>query len=329
MQLGSQSLNRRALILTGGTVNPFYDALGKRFAEVFKVLGWSVSLQTASNYQPAEYDLVLFSNITDVIVAFAKLHNIPSADLYPAAQYVKQVAGRANKTGVLLVEPANSLWFLYASYWCHETNVTALYDIGFHSQQRAVPQASGKLAYHFLINGLRLSERAELEKREFDHQSRPIPWTFIGKLKQWRSVLAYRLATEYTPQGFLYLSEQERLTEDEQYLENAKLQRLLEASRYYIWTPQGDYFYAESERFRNAALAGCVPIKVQEYNQARPPNLPFSYLIMEIDEAMDTLHNSDCAALWRRFATDYLELPSLEMEVARVILQEQCEEQTV
>jgi hypothetical protein len=329
MQLGSQSPDRRALILTAGTVNHLYDTIGKRFAEVFQALGWSVNLQTVPDYQPAEYDLVLFSNITDIVVAFAKLHNIPSADLYPAAQYVRQVARRANKTGVLLMEPANSLWFSYASYWCHETDVIALYDIGFHSQQHSVPQVSGKLTYHFLVNGLRLPERAALEKRGFDHQSRPIPWTFIGKLKQWRSVLAYRLATEYTSQGFLYLSEQERLTEDEQYLENEKLQRILEASRYYIWTPQGDYFYAESERFRNAALAGCIPIKVQEYNQVLPLNLPFSYLIMEIDKALDTLHNSDCTALWQRFATDYLALPSLETEVARVILQEQREEQTV
>lgn len=321
--LASNNPSKRLLILVSGITNYFYDAVGKRFVKPFQDLGWLVTFQTVPNYQPAEYDLTLLVNISDIIGAYAKFHNLHPTSFSHAVEFVRQVARRTAKVGVLLMEPAHSYWFSYACRWCCEAGVKTLYDVGFHDQRQAASEALSGLEYHFLKSGLNQAERDTLKKWMFNGRNRPIPWSFIGVHSEARAIFARQLVKEYAPNGFLYLPEMTHVTRNGKHLDGVRLQRVLEASRFYIWVSQDAYLYVESERFRNAAMSGCVPVKVQMHRHVLPQDLPFTYLMLSAEEFADVLHRTDWFELRKRFIADYLKLPSLESEIARVILSQE------
>lgn len=320
----SSAAVKRVLILISGITNYFYDVVGERLSETFRILGWQSVLQSVPNYQPADYDLVIFTNINDIIGSYAKLHNLDwdKTQFTPAAEFVKAVKSRAKHAVVILMEPVHSRWFSYACYWCHRTGVLELYDLGFHDQRKDIPLELNGINYYFMLSGLNTLERKVARAWQYSHVPRPLPWTFIGLVNRERLSFVQELATRYMPNGFVYMPKLDHVSRDGQHIDDKRLQTILEATRYYVWVSQEqEHFYMESERFRNAALAGCVPIKVQQAQQLiLPDEMPFTRFVLPWQSFEKTLQTADYETLRQAFLEEYLSLPTLESEISRVML---------
>ncbi|MCE7948942.1 MAG: hypothetical protein DYG88_16085 [Chloroflexi bacterium CFX4] len=308
---------RRVLIVVAGSINYYYDTIGYRLAEAFHNLGSVVDVCTLKTYQPAEYDLTLYVNLYEVAVAYCK----GQPDLVEAIRLIKAMKARTTQIGVVLLECVQTNWFAETYRLCEQTGIQALYDLGFHSQYPYM-QPAMREGYHFFFNGLTQSERRKVLRWRNTHQERPIPWAFIGHLEKRRMLFAHRLIKRCGANGILYLPHLTHITEEGPHINGEQLQKILERTRYYIWVSHHDYFYVESERFRNALMAGSVPIKVQDHEPTdESARLPFTYLMLNETDFDEQLRAFDYADVRDRFIRDYLTLPSLEAGVARTILQ--------
>lgn len=308
---------RRVLIVVAGRINYYYDAIGYRLAEAFHNLGSVVDVCTLKTYQPAEYDLTLYVNLYEVAVAYCK----GQPNLVEAVRLIKAMKARTTQIGVVLLECVQTNWFAETYRLCEQTGIRALYDLGFHSQYLDM-QPAMREGYHFFFNGLTRNERRKVLRWQNSQQERPIPWAFIGHLEKRRMLFAHRLIKRCGANGILYLPQLTHITEEGPHINGEQLQKILERTRYYIWVSHHDYFYVESERFRNALMAGSVPIKVQDHEPTDElARLPFTYLMLNETDFDEQLRAFAYADVRDRFIRDYLTLPSLEAGVARTILQ--------
>lgn len=308
----------KALIVIAGSVNYFYDVVGYRVAEALYTLGFEVKIGTPFSLEPENCDWVFFIDLYDVTSIYEELFNI-NGESEAGLRRIRQYRRRAKQAVVVLMECGKVRWFGYNVDLLQKARLDLLIDIGFHTQLSDVP-AFLHSDYRFVLSGLTKSEREAAYQTGSLRSERPIPWAFIGHLQPRRAKFAQDLVTNLEKDGFVYLPHSLRVVEGGPHIGRQQLQTILERTRYYIWCSHHDYFYAESERFRNALLAGAVPIKVMDtlVPVFKQP-LPFKYLMPDEADYVELLKSVSFESLRQRFFEDYCNLPSLEETLASAI----------
>jgi hypothetical protein len=319
----------RILVVVPGGVNYFYDAIGKRFADAFRNIGCFVDVRTLGDYQASEYDFTLYVNLYEVGLMYIagypespdRVRSVAEAnpDMSRALQQIQVVQRNTRRSGALLLDCVHTEWFARNYQLCQAAGIETLYDLGFHSQAHALSGRTG-VSYQFLFNALTERERQQALRVQHSAQERPIPWAFVGHFNLRRLEFANALIKRLGSEGVFYLPELEPISADGPHFSATQLRRLLEKTRYYIWISHHEYFYIESERFRDALLAGCVPIKVQNQAMFNVSDVPFNYLILSASDFDDHLQTIDYHKLRQRFMRDYLAKPSLEAVIAQEVL---------
>jgi hypothetical protein len=288
-----------------------------------------VAVQTLGSYQAAEYDFTLYVNLFEIGLMYvigylespevSRLAGQANPNLSRALQQIQLVQRHSRRSGVLSLDCVHTEWFARNYRLCQAIGIETLYDLGFHSQAHALKGNAGT-KYQFLFNALTECERQQVLRIQHSRQERPIPWAFIGHLNPRRLAFAHMLIKRLGSEGVFYLPDLEPISVDSPHFNATQLRRLLEKTRYYIWISHHDYFYVESERFRDALLAGCVPIKVQSQAAFNISSVPFNYLILNASDFDEHLQTIDYHKLQQRFVRDYLAKPSLEAVIAQEVL---------
>jgi hypothetical protein len=154
-------------------------------------------------------------------------------------------------------------------------------------------------------------ERDTLAAIQPGSAERPIPWVFVGRRSKRRLRLLQQIRAALPPNGFVYMPRPGLIAENGLHLDGAQYQAVLRRARLQIWTSHHDAFYLESERFRNSALAGCLPIKVVSQDTSPPASVPFRGLLVLDSGLSEALSGLDYEHAWRCFAEEYAALPSL------------------
>lgn len=328
----------RILIIVPGGLNYFYDEIGTRLAAALRNLGCHVDVRLLKTYQAAEYDLTLYVNLYEIVFMHAAdypdalqvehvtaLGHDPSFGRWDRAlRVIADIQSRTRHSGNVVLDCVKTPWFGRNYTVCQLTGIHTLYDLGLQDQANSVTDYSN-VTYRFVFNGLTEQERQRVLMHQRDQRSRLIPWAFIGQSSKQRLQFAQELVQRLGPDGVFYLPIRRPIASGGPQFNAAQLQRLLENTRYYVWISHHPYFYVESERFRNAAMAGCVPVKVLSRDSLPDiRNLPFRYLMLDETDFDEQLLMLDYNQLRQRFLKDYLAAPSLEQTLAGTMLGEIC-----
>ncbi len=303
----------RALFVIAGSINYYYDVIAYRMADAVRNLGGVAAvatLQQAIEQPPDPLDWVLYVNPNEVGHGFG--------DLGRAVEWMARLNKRAKNAAAVLLECVKTSWFNANIQTCRAAGLKTMIDLGFHDQRAAMRADHAALIdYHFMFNGLNALERQKAQSYLTATHPRPIPWTFIGHMEKRRVQFVERLLNGLQKDGFVYLPTLTTVTEDGPHINGAQLQAILERTRYYIWVSHHDYFYVESERFRNAILAGAVPVKVQNHTSQDEADTPFTYLMIDEDGFEATMAEWDFAAMQCRYIQDFCGQPTLEGQIAQ------------
>jgi hypothetical protein len=300
----------RVLVLISGSVNFYYDDIGKRIAEALRTLGYSVDVATLAQYRDNDYDWCFIGPILEVCV--------PLGNVDEAMRIVQRIISRVNHSAMFLLECVRTKWFVKSWDLFRQANVQWFFDLGFHSQYDDIPAniKGVRETYHFAWNGLTDRERI-IAQNWLEHPGvRPIPWASIGHSEPVRIQFVKTLMDSLDPHGFVYMPLLTHITENGPHMNGQHMQKTLERTRYFIWRTHHEYFYMESERFRNALLAGAVPVKVMDHSLLAGRNVPFTNLLLDQDTFAETLHRMDFESTRERFIQDFIALPPLETEIA-------------
>jgi hypothetical protein len=304
---------QRILILIPGSVNYFYDLAGRRIAEALSNLGFTVEVATLRSFATQDYAWCFLINIAELIVGYG--------DHAAAMERLAQVRACSRHTAMVLLDCAETHWFTNACALALEARIDLLIDLGFHDQSAHVPTEVGPI-YRFLFNGLTASEQERVRAMAATAHDRVIPWVFVAHLTVDRANLVQRFLEEVDPGGVVYMPYLAPVTEDGPHMNERQLMTLLEHSRLQVWCTHHQHFYMESERFRQSALAGSVPIKVLSQPLDTDQPLPFPYLLIESSSLTEQLAALDFAATRQRFATEFCAALSLEDSLAELIFRQ-------
>lgn len=292
-----------------------------------------MDVRLLKTYQPAEYDLALYVNLYEI--AFVHAAGYPNAaqteyllqrdyqpNLTEALQTIAAIRQHTKHSGMVLLDAVQTEWFAQNYRLCQAADIHTLYDLGLHSQAHLLRDHS--ITYRFIPNTLTERERQKALAYQADQRERTIPWAFIGHITPQRLHFAQKLIQRLGTQGVFYLPTLRPILPDGPHFNQAQLRRLLQNTRYYIWIAHHSYFYVESERFRDAVLAGCVPIKVQRRDSSvEAVDVPFRYLMLDESDFEEHLQVLDYERLRQRFLKDYLAMPPFETLLAEEILKQQ------
>ena len=193
--------------------------------------------------------------------------------------------------------------------------------MGYHSQQADL-SLQDQACYRFVFNGLTQSERTKIEKVSYEPQNQNIQWSFIGHSTQERMNLITRLSDAFSKSGFVYMTNKPQpIREGGPHIDHQQFQIIQQHCHYVIWCSHHPYLYLESERFREAALAGTLPVKVINDSVQEYQTIPFSYLLVSQSslEKQLGLLNHDYERYWTQFRKDLLGFPALENEFGNLI----------
>lgn len=308
--LSSPRYEGSVLVLISGSVSYYYDNIGKRLAQALRELGYSVDVATLGQYRDKDYDWCFIGPIMEVCV--------PLGSIEGAIRLVERVMSRVNHSAMWLLECVRTQWFVNSWDLFREANVHWFFDLGFHSQYDDIPAnlKGVREAYHFAWNGLTNRERA-IAARWLEHPgARPIPWAFVGHSTPARVQFVKMLMDRLDPHGFVYLPILTPISEDSPHMNEQQLQNALERTRYVLWRTHHDHFYMESVRFRDALLAGAVPIKVVDRALLATREVPFTNLMLDEGTFAEDVGVMDFESTRERFIREYMALPSMESAVA-------------
>src|SRR5689334_20124122 len=119
--------SQKALVVTAGSVNYFYDVIGYRLAEVFRNIGFSVDICMLEKIQPQPYDWSFLVNLSEIVTG--------SGDAARALSLVNAIKTCSVHTGVVLLEHAGTTWFTENVKLCRRTGIDVLVDLGFCPQR--------------------------------------------------------------------------------------------------------------------------------------------------------------------------------------------------
>jgi hypothetical protein len=303
------------LVIIPESVNYFYELPGHRLRDALHNLGYSVSLQRLDNFAVRDYEWCFFVNVAEIIQGFLRTQR---GTLEDALARFSSIHTHATHRALLLMECVATAWYQDNMRWCDGLQIQHRIDMGYHRQ--AVPPTKG---YHFLFNGLTTNEQRHVHHLMINPAERLIPWVFIGTNTPARMQVAKQLVECVDSCGVLYLRNPQGQAVGwhgphinyEQYL------RIHQRARLSVWCSHHDYFYVESERFRMAALAGAVPVKIVAQTMPDDRSIPFRFLMPTLSDFEDVLNELDYEQAWHHFRDACLRLPVLE-EALKDVMQE-------
>ncbi len=307
-----------ALVLIPGGMNYFYDQTGRRLAESLTSLGLTVDVCSLGELPEthARYDWVFVVNIAEVLLAYAvtdpaarRAGRITLDEQERALVRLARVRAGSQAIGAVQLDAAGTYWFDHACNLCVAAGIPTFFDLGFHDQSETLLPYQRPL-YHFLFNGLTESERVRLDSLP-EEDTRPVPWIFVGHHTPDRTDLVRRLIGELNPRGFVYMPILAPFTDGGPHLDEAQFATVLSRAQYQIWRSHHAHFYLESERFRQSALAGGVPVKLM--TAPLPPGpLPFRDFLLDAESFAAELRSWDFAVMRRRVVDEFRALPPLD-----------------
>jgi hypothetical protein len=303
----------RAVVVIAGNANYFYNTFGERIAEALRNLGASVDIATLHTFEPQDYDCCCLVGLGEIVAG----HN----DRQVALRRLAEIQACSKLTTVWNFDSMATCWFANTQNLLRQVKFDVLVDTNIHDQHWLVPNEL-RAKHLFVFYGLTRQEREQLHSDRqnglYENEQRSIPWVMVGHATESRIALAERLVKEVHPSGFLYLPYLSPVTENGPHLNQRQYQTVLRHCRFHVWCCHHETFYVEGERFRAAALHGCVPIKVSR--QPPPPGLivPFPFLILPEADFTSRLRSMDFSEARRRFLDEFDRLPSLESELVRL-----------
>jgi hypothetical protein len=312
-----KAASRRALILIPGTVNYFYNQSGHRIAEALGELGFGVDITTLGALEPADYDLCVLSNISEILHAHG--------DEWDGLSRIAAVGGRCRAMVSLGIDCVSTAWYQRIRDFSARVGASLILDLGLFDQGPFL-RPEHRTNYRFVFSGLTPSEGRALELLGEDDTERTIPWAFVGALTPDRIAMVDHLVQVVDPGGFVYMPWPAPYPEEgSPHLNQQQFERVLGRTRYQIWCSGHSYFYMEPERFRTSLLTGGVPIKIVESQSQVPASVPLDYLMIELAELDGRLTAGVFPRLRRRFRDDWRRFPTLVEELARVFRAEGIE----
>lgn len=301
----------RALVVVPDDVNYFYAQTGRRLGEALRAVGVAADVRTLKAVpRHQSFDLCVMVNLYELAYGYG--------DEAAGYERLEQLAADSGRSIAVAMDCAQTQWFAQACDLCEKVGVGTLLDLGLHDQSAIAPPRARRL-YQFAFNGLNTAERDAVRRWAGRNEGRPLPWVFVGHVSAERAQLVRRLVSEVDPAGFVYMPHLAPYREKGPHLNESQLQSLLERARFHVWCSHHPHFYMESERFRNAALAGCLPLKVVRNAPDEPAPLPFAHLVVREEEMVARLRSADFRREWARFADAFLALPSLEQVIADLV----------
>jgi glycosyltransferase involved in cell wall biosynthesis len=300
-----------ARVVVPGSVNYFYDRAGERVAEALRGVGVAAEVTTLSRAadEATTADWCFLVNPYEIAAGHG--------DQAGAIELMRGLASRGGRCVAAALECVQTPWFSHSVRLCRDVGLETILDLGFHSQLDELPDDVAAM-YRFCFNGLTFSERRAVPVAPAA-SDRPIPWVLVGHQSAERAELAYRLAREGPPDGFVYLPRLSPVTESGPHLNGRQFRRVLSRAKVQLWCSHHPHFYMESERFRDSLLTGSIPLKVVD----RPPDpsrvFPFEQLVAAHDETPARVREIDYAAAWAGFRDEFLALPSLEEGLAAFV----------
>lgn len=308
----------RALVLIPGGVNYFYDQTGYRLAESLAALGFTVDVSSLGELPEVHprYDWTLVVNIAEVLLAFSVTNTaarlagqITPEEQSRALARLARVHDESRAIAAVQLDSAGTHWFDHAHNLCALAKIPTVFDLGFHDQS-AVLLPQQRARYQFVFNGLTDSERMQLDTLPND-DARPVPWVFVGHLTPDRTDLVRTLVREFDPRGFVYMPMLAPFTQGGPHLDEAQFGAVLSRAQYQVWRSHHAHFYLESERFRQSALAGGVPVKLMTAPLPSGP-IPFRDFLVDAETFASQLREWDFMTMRRRVAEEFRMLPSLD-----------------
>jgi hypothetical protein len=307
---------QRALVLISGSVNYYYDNIGKRVADGLRNIGFQVDVCTLRQASDAaRYDWVFVNPVVEVAY--------PYGNMEEALRRIEQFVTRAPYSANILLECVQTHWFVKSWEPYKQTKIQTLFDLGLHDQRNEIPNTPPGMrdGYRFAYNGLTLQER-QLAQSWLDRRvERPIPWVFVGHSEPVRIQFVQRLMNQLDKGGFVYMPQLTHITEDGPHMNASQMQETLDHAKYFIWRTHHDYFYMESERFRNALFSGCVPLKVMKTELIGGRNVPFRHLMIDEADMITPVRdfNFRYEEVRQAFIEEFLALPSMEDELRALV----------
>lgn len=268
------SRSRRAVVVTPGGLNYFYDLVGRRMAETLGSLGWDVDVRTARDLDDGSGDLAILCNVSEIVVAGGG-----EAAGLSRLRALRRRVGRMVSLGIDCVATP---WYARLAHLSSLVGSDLLVDLGLVPQPAPPDQQP---SYRFVFSGLTPSESATLSRLGDDAGDRPIPWAFVGHLTESRASLVDDLIRHVHPGGFVYMPGLAPYVEEgSPHLNQRQFEHVLSRSVYQVWCSHHEHFYLEPERFRTSLLTGGAPLKVVRPGAAIPPGAPFTEFLIPWDE---------------------------------------------
>jgi hypothetical protein len=294
---------RRIVVFQVRDVNWFYQDCAERLAKALTLSGARVVLASASEPPAGVFDVGLVVGLGETAHACGEENLIAN---------LQEFGGRCAVVAAVTLESPQTHWFGREIQLFQRLGLERLVEMNVYSKKDSIADPS--VYYSFLPYGLLPDERAAARRHLENPGQRRIPWVTIGFTTVERTQLAASLVREVDPRGFIYLSTLSPVRDDGHHLGPRQIARILEQSAFYVWRSHHPHFYLEGERYRQAAIHGCVPIKVVD---ALPDerHLPFPYSIVPLDQIAALADPQYAAELRERFLSEYLSWPGLEKSV--------------
>ncbi|MCA9882075.1 MAG: class I SAM-dependent methyltransferase [Anaerolineae bacterium] len=313
---------QRILIIIPYAVNYFYRLLGTRITEALRNNGHTVELSHLHVDHPqGAYDWVFHINPYEIVQGYSTFHGHGTAA--DAERRIKVLNERVGQSAMVLIESAGTDWFAVSYDLFSRLKMDVMLDLGLHTQAHFIPKALIP-KYRFVFNGLTTSEKQKLSQRLADTPDiRLIDWAFVGMGTSERLNLIERLRTGFSSNGFVYSMSNTRveaLTPESSHIQHREFQIIQEMSKYIIWCAHHSHFYMEPQRFREAALAGALPVKVLlNKNGMQGIEFPFASLLVSNDNAVYAISEMDYKSQLSQFQHEFLSLPLLEETIQEAL----------
>ena len=309
MFLSESMIHPRVLIVVPGSINYFYNQLGRRVAETLRSFGSTVEVVTLAAVPDGDYDLCLVSNIYEAAVAYG--NEDEAVELFEA---LREKVGRLF---VLGMESTGTSWFGHNVEIARKVGAERILDFGIWDQT-ADTRGDYQDIYRFVFNGLTPSEERLVRGAPSD-DGRSFPWAFIGHQVHHRATLVDFLVRAVDPGGFVYLPTLTHCAEKgSPHLNQQQFEGVLSHTRFQVWCTHHERFYMEGERFRASLLTGGVGVKVVGSLAEVPDGIPYHNLVMTAADLPIRLTADEFLILRDRFRAEALALPTLAESLSEV-----------
>jgi hypothetical protein len=304
----------RVLVIIPGSVNHFYNLLGRRVASALAELGIRADISTLRECDRPNfprYDWCLLGNLFEILVAH---QNNPDG----IARVRHILAGCRHGGAGMALDNVRTHWYGVLHDFHLQVGARFTLDLGLADQAAAL-RGPHRSIYRFLFNGLTADEANQARIMQSQSDPRPIPWAFLGHGTTHRFGLVDHIMQTVAPNGFVYIPPLMAYTENGPHLNQQQMEAVLRRTQYQIWCSSHDHFYLEPERFRTSLLTGSVPVKVMEDYQEIPENLPHRPFLIPRGELGSRLTPEVYWRMRESFTRECLAQPRLSEGFAKIL----------